>query len=235
MINIAEASAELASQRRHRARAAEVLLKLARENNLASPGVWGWNELVNIPQWSFLEEDDLLHMQRVAGAVFLSPQIARCIDGRVLTALSSSIGSLLLQKLLGDVEANNKRDEEIANGTTMVADAENTMARLRAQEPELAGHSPFDFPGADVSEIGLEVDSVLRKTGSAALMATVAPGTPADAFVTLLGPVAGTLPSAVGLKVIEQAMRLIAEVPGDAAESEMTVPESQDQPAVESA
>ncbi len=263
------AGAELARQRQHRARAAEVLLKLARENNLASPGVWGWNELALVPQWSFLDAAELLHMQRVAGAVFLSPQLARCIDGRVLNVISSSIGSSLLQKLLDDTEAIGKRHGETMRDAATVADKANTKGRLSAPDAEFANHSPFDFPGAGVNEIGSQVDSLLRKTGSAVLMATVAPGLPADIFVTLLGPVAGALPDAVGLKVIEQAMQLIAEVPRDAADckaaaefdveltcdqvceqtqagqmrsgselltaDEVSVPESQDQPALETA
>ncbi len=220
MINITPASAELARQRRHRARSAGVLLNLARENNLVSPGVWGWNELAQVPQWSFLESAELLHMQRVSGAVFLSPQIARCIDGRVLIALSSSIGSSLLHKLLGEIEANATHHGETKRGTTIAADDANTLARLSAQDPDFTGHAPFDFPDADVNEIASQVDSLLCKAGSAALMSTVAPGLPADTFVTLLGSVAGTLPRAVGLNVIEQAMRLIAEVPGDKAEFE---------------
>jgi len=224
-----EARTELARQRQHRARSAEVLLKLARENNLASPSVWGWNELALVPQWSFLEATEILHVQRVAGAVFLSPQLARCIDGRVLKAISSSIGSSLMQKLLDDVEVIGRQHGNTKRTVAKVTDETNTKARLGSSGVEIAGHSPFDFSGVEASEIGSQVDSLLRKTGSAVLMATVAPGLPADIFATLLGPVAGALPDAVGLKVAEQTMQLIAEVSRDSedcnvAESDIELP-----------
>lgn len=216
---------ELARMRQHRACSATVLLKLAREKNLESPEVWGWNELALVPQWSFLEADELLHTQRVAGSIFLSPQLIRCIDGRVLSAVSASIGSSRLQKLLDDAELISKRDSE-----------EDRTLWLSAPDSGSAGHSPFVFPGAEAGEIESLVDALLCRTGSAVLMSTVAASLPMEIFEAMLGPVAGTVTEAVGLKVIAQAMKLIAEVAPDAAvgdSEKASVTDRQEQPVFE--
>jgi hypothetical protein len=133
----------------------------------------------------------------------------------------------LLNRLFDEINSSDQKaagatlDSSSVTDTTLAAAESVSVAMPNADAVD--SYAPFDFFHTDPESISMQVDTLLRKTGAAVLMATVDKGLPLGLFEALLGPVPGTLPESVGTQVVKQAMRLIEHASTDAMDTEIAV------------
>lgn len=149
-------------QRQQRAQSARILLSLHAQDNLHQPERWTWDALDLLPAWCLADANERQQLQRVCGALYLSPEIRFWIEQQILQALQSIIGEQVLAQIMSHADAMSLPREPL---TPLMKQA--------------------DFNPSAVQSADLE--TLLMSAGATVLSATVDESLPRDMLVGSLG------------------------------------------------
>lgn len=154
-----------AQKRQHRAKAASLLMSLYEQGELDDPGFWSWDVVDRLPAWCLLGIDDRQHLQRVCGALYLSPEIRFWIGKPLLLALRYQLGEPILSRILAHAD-----------------DMQLPREPLRLQIPNVSSVIKPD-----------QLEPVLLAAGATVLTATVHESLPRDMLLGSIGQSIGEI------------------------------------------
>lgn len=177
------ASLTSASLRQHRARAAGLLLSLYKAGELDTPEIWNWDALDRLPAWCLYSQEDRQLLQKVCGAMYLSPEIRFWVDRSPLLALQSVLGEPLCSQILSCADAMNLPREPLSS----------LMQNLT---------EPLAECSADA------ISDLLSSAGATVLAATVHESLPGELLLSSLGEGVGEISHEAALVLLNGAVTL---------------------------
>ena len=206
-----------------RARAARTLSELHARDALAEPERWTWEVLDRLPLWCLLGAERRRHLQKVAGAVLLGPELRLWLERGRLERVGSLIGADVLSRLLEAadafaarpaVEGDEESDGDVDGGDVDGADDVGT--------DDARGAAPTRPPrGADDAGAAgdADIEARLLASGAAVLLGTLHESLPLGGLIESLGQPAGTLPPETARLLLAHAEALVVSASGAPARS----------------
>ena len=179
-----ERARDVRRRRRRRGAAARQLLALAVKGALDAPERWDWDTLGSLPSWCLLDAPARLRLQRVAGLLFLGPELRLWIDRARLDEAAALVGADALDAVIDEA------DRRFAGSDV---DGAGSVAPVAASA------------GADAPSLAERLDG----TGAAVLLATLPDGLPIEGLGAALGEPIGTLSVELAEGLLDAAERLL--------------------------
>ena len=175
------------SRRHQRAVSARVLLSLHANDNLQDPERWTWQALDKLPGWCLAGESERLRVQRVCGALYLSPELRYWIH-------KSALGGL--QELLGST-------------WELIAEQADAMQVPREPVADLIASTGIDQETGDLAKL----DSLLLAAGATVLRHSVDESLPRELLTESLGESLGEISDLAAVNLLHAANALV-DLPG---------------------
>ena len=183
-----------------RARAARTLFELHARDALAEPERWTWEVLDRLPLWCLFDAERRRHLQLIAGAVLLGPELRLWLERERLERVGALIGADALARLLEAADA--------------------FAARPAAEgEGESGGGGVYGADDAGTGDADDDVEARLLASGAAVLLGTLHECLPLGGLIESLGQPAGTLPPETARPLLAHAEALAVSAPEAAPRS----------------